>query len=61
MDDARAKAVLRRAADMLGGGERLAIFLGVSRDTVNGWLGAAGAPPADVVSCAMDVLVDLEH
>ncbi|MFN2646859.1 MAG: hypothetical protein ABR570_17865 [Burkholderiales bacterium] len=50
--------MLSRAAEMLGGHERLAVFLGVSRDKVNGWLAAREAPPADIVACAMDVLLE---
>jgi hypothetical protein len=49
---------LHRAAEVLGGSDRLATFLAVPIDSLDTWLGCYEDPPPDVVQIALDVLVD---
>ena len=49
---------LHRAAEVLGGSDRLATFLAVPIDSLDTWLACDEDPPLDVVQVALDVLVD---
>jgi hypothetical protein len=54
----RKSDVLQRAAEVLGGRDRLAIFLTVSLDCVHNWLAGREDPPFDVLVVAQDVLIE---
>ncbi len=48
--------ILKRAAEGLGGAERLAAFLDVPAVELGAWMAEKRAPPQDVVAAAFDVI-----
>jgi hypothetical protein len=49
---------LLRAAELLGGRDRLATALRVSRDELDSWIGSAAKPPREVFLRAVDIILD---
>jgi hypothetical protein len=54
----RSAEALHRAAELLGGRDRLAIFLAVPLHRLQNWLSGREDPPYDVLAAAVDVLID---
>lgn len=54
----RYAAALREAADTLGSTRRLAAYLKVSPQTVQGWLAGRETPPLQAFLNALDVIAD---
>lgn len=48
--------ILSRAAEALGGAERLAVFLAVPVGEVRGWIAGKRPAPEEVVAAAYDVI-----
>ncbi len=51
--------ILGRAAEALGGADRLAVFLAVPVGDVRGWITGQSRAPEDMVAAAVDVLTEL--
>lgn len=50
--------ILRRAAQGLGGRERLATFLDVPAAVLGAWIDEKRVPPDDMVAAALDVIAE---
>jgi hypothetical protein len=50
--------ILKRAAERLGGPERLATFLDVPAAEIGAWIAEKRAPPEDMVAAAFDVIAE---
>ncbi len=50
--------ILKKAAEGLGGPERLAAFLGVSVLDLGAWIAEKRVPPAEIVLAAFDVIAE---
>lgn len=50
--------ILRRAAEGLGGAERLAAFLDVAPAELRAWMAGKRVPPDEMVTAAFDVLAE---
>jgi DNA-binding transcriptional regulator YiaG len=58
MDTCRNAKALHRATELLGGRDRLAVFLSVPLNSLHNWLAGREAPPSAALTLAMDVLVE---
>jgi DNA-binding transcriptional regulator YiaG len=54
----RYATTLSRAEETLGGRERLARFLNVSREKLEAWLSGEELPPLEAFLCSLDVIAD---
>ena len=50
--------ILKRAAERLGGPERLATFLDVPAAEIGAWIAEKRVPPEDMVAAAFDVIAE---
>ena len=50
------KRALRRAVEIVGGKNKLAVYLGADKERLAGWLNGKGRPPVQVLQCVAALL-----